>query len=192
MKHTLLMLPAFVGLAVADSVIQSGEKIHIPDVVNSFVAAASSAFTNTLNDIEHTDSLPTPPAGIIKAIPQPIGNAALWQEAVKLDDAHRAANGTASYEYQKYYSQLAWLQTGENSSHSSSSYSVSLVSKALQKINNYPTQFNQPQAQDTAKAIGELVPLLLSKTADRALSSRDFAATAANNQKLWSFWGMVA
>ena len=51
MKHTLLMLPAFVGLAVADSVIQSGEKIHIPDIVNSFVAAASSAVTNTLNDI---------------------------------------------------------------------------------------------------------------------------------------------
>ena len=164
MKFTLNLLLAFVSLAVTDPVISGkGEKRSIADLVHSFVAAASSAATNTLNEVEHADSLPSPPAGIIKPIPEPIGNAALWQEAVKLDEAHRAANGTPSYDYQRYYSQLAWIQTIENSSHPYLSESAPSISKSLQDINNYPTQFNQPQSHDSARTIGQLYSRCLKK-----------------------------
>lgn len=81
----------------------------------------------------------------------PLGNAAIWQEAVAID-ANKSVNGTPSYENQNFYILLATLQSDENSSNSHFDHSTSLISQGLEVLHAYPVQFSQAQAAQPVDA----------------------------------------
>ena len=94
---------------------------------------------------------PSPPADTVPSTPTPLGNAAVWQEAVAIDTAK---NLSAINQF--FYSQIAWLQSLENSSKSYTEGSSSLnggasISQLLQVIQSYPVRFDQAQASDPKK-----------------------------------------
>ena len=81
----------------------------------------------------------------------PLGNVALWQQAIAMDIAK---NLTSTHTNQQFYSQLAWWQSLENSSNSiQSGHAGGIqpgpdVSRALQTLDIYPIRFDQAQASD--------------------------------------------
>lgn len=95
--------------------------------------------------------LPSPPASLVSSSSAPLGNAALWQQALTLD---AASNNTGKNANQYFYSSMAWWQSLENSSNSYLSGSPAsidagpYVSKLLQTMQSYPTRFDQAQASD--------------------------------------------
>ena len=103
--------------------------------------------------------LPSVPASAVPATPTPFANAALWHEAVT-DDATVGLGAENQY----FYALVAYLQTQENSSLNIGSdfgsdplLSAELVSKGLQKLTLYPTEFNQAQALDPGSTQGGLI-----------------------------------
>lgn len=97
------------------------------------------------------NSLPSPPASVVPSAPAPLGNAAIWQQAVTFDAAN---NVTGNHANQYFYSSVAWWQFLENSSNSYLSGTQGSVdagpyiSQLLQVIQNYPTRYDQEQASD--------------------------------------------
>ena len=81
----------------------------------------------------------------------PLGNVALWQQAIAIDIAK---NLTSTKTNQYFYSQLAWWQSLENSSNSYPSGNAGGiepgpdVSRLLQTLDAYPIRFDQAQASD--------------------------------------------
>ena len=90
---------------------------------------------------------PSPPEDIVPKTPKPLGNAAVWQQAVALDTATHL-NGTNQY----IYSEIAWWQSLENSNYSytvgSSAIGGPSVSQLLQQLQIYPIRFDQAQASE--------------------------------------------
>ena len=97
------------------------------------------------------NSLPSPPASVVSSALSPLGNAAIWQQAVTLDAAN---NVTGNHANQYFYSSIAWWQSLENSSNSYLSGAPGSIdagpylSQLLQGIHNYPTRYDQEQASD--------------------------------------------
>ena len=85
----------------------------------------------------------------------PLGNVALWQQAIAMDIAK---NLTSTRTNQDFYSQLAWWQFLENSSNSDTSGNAGGfkpgpdVSRMLQTLLIYPIRFDQAQASDSKRA----------------------------------------
>ena len=91
------------------------------------------------------------PLAIVSPTTTPLGNAAVWQEAVAIDTAKNL-----SATNQLVYSQIAWWQSLENSSHTYTEGSFHVdggatVSQFLQVIQSYPVRFDQAQASDPKK-----------------------------------------
>lgn len=89
----------------------------------------------------------------------PLGNVALWQQAIAMDIEK---NLTSTNTNQHFYSQLAWWQFLENSSNSDPSGYVGAgnaggykpgpdVSRMLQTLLVYPIRFDQAQASDSKR-----------------------------------------
>ena len=122
--------------------------------VRSAASQASAAVESAVPELGILDSLPDPPPGAI--MDEPIANDALWQEALSFD---RQKNGKPN---QMLYQTLAFFQKMENSSNNHTPdplTSSSLISRGLQKLKAYPTQFNQPQSDDPARSIGECIAM---------------------------------
>ena len=106
------------------------------------------------NALPAMNDVPSPPANVVPATPSPLGNAALWQQAVAIDIA-KNLTGANSNRY--FYSQVAWWQSCENSSNTyllAPSDAVDLAptaSQFLQTFQLYPTRFDQAQASDTKR-----------------------------------------
>ncbi|KAL6717441.1 hypothetical protein ACLMJK_005356 [Lecanora helva] len=116
-----------------------------------------------------SSGLPTPPAFKVSPSPSPFANAALWQEAV----ANDAKIG--STDNRSFYAAVAYAQTLENSSNSiiaDALEGAETISKALQALNIYPTDFNQEQALDPATT-----PVVISSTPQQIIKS--FGASGA-------------
>ena len=81
----------------------------------------------------------------------PLGNAAVWQQAVILD---AVSNVTGSLANRNFYSSIASWQSFENSSNSYLAGSPASIdvgpywSQVLQNLQIYPTRFNQSQASN--------------------------------------------
>ena len=106
-----------------------------------------------------TGSFPSPPAGIPQA---PIGNAALWQEALKNDAVVTATGATNAMVNQNFYKQVQWFQSQENSSLQvllDPVQSAAITSQGLQALQIYPTRFDQAQASDPSRSISKLCSL---------------------------------
>ena len=89
-----------------------------------------------------------PPPSVLSSTPRPVGNSALWQQAVSIDTAKNL-----SYANQNVYAQIAWWQGLENSSNSYLAGSLDFdagpyMSQFLQNFQTYPVDFNQAQASD--------------------------------------------
>lgn len=114
-----------------------------------FLAAIINA--NAQTAFPATNGLPSPPANVVPSAPAPLGNTALWEQAITLDSAN---NITGNHANQYFYSSVAWWQSLENSSNSYFSGSPSSVdagphfSQLLQIIQNYPIRYDQAQASD--------------------------------------------
>ncbi|KAF6226573.1 hypothetical protein HO133_009439 [Letharia lupina] len=114
-----------------------------------FLAAIINAKAQTA--FSATNGLPSPPASVVPSAPAPLGNTALWEQAITLDSAN---NITGNHANQYFYSSVAWWQSLENSSNSYFSGSPSSVdagphfSQLLQIIQNYPIRYDQAQASD--------------------------------------------
>ena len=98
---------------------------------------------------------PSPPAGTIPPTPTPLGNAAVWQQAVAIDTANNLSTTN-----QFAYSQIAWVQSLENSSNSYAVGSEHIdggptISQLLQTLQIYPVRFDQAQASDPKKAVSK-------------------------------------
>lgn len=99
-------------------------------------------------------ALPAVPSSSLHPSPLPLGNAAIWQEALNLDNTIDVGK---NYLSERFYQVVAYAQTLENSSNSyvlgDPMTSSELTSQGLQSLSMYPTQFNQPQAdhQTTTK-----------------------------------------
>lgn len=106
---------------------------------------------NAQSALPATNVLPIPPANVVPSAPAPLGNAALWQQALTLD---ATMNSTGNHANQYFYSSVAWWQSLENSSNSYLSgapHSVDAgpyMSQLLQVMQNYPTRFDQAQASE--------------------------------------------
>ena len=96
-------------------------------------------------------------------IPQtPIGNAALWQEAIKNDAAVTAPGATNFMANQDFYKTVQWFQSQENSSLQvllDPVQSAAITSQGLQGLQIYPTRFDQAQASDPSSSISTLCSL---------------------------------
>lgn len=103
------------------------------------------------NTLAAMKDVPSLPANVVPATPPPLGNAALWQQAVAIDIA-KNLTGVNSNRY--FYSQVVWWQSCENSSNtylSGPSDSGDLgptASQFLQTFQLYPTRFDQAQTSD--------------------------------------------
>ena len=121
-----------------------------------FLAAIRAV--NTQTTLPVANGLPSPPASVVLFAPQPLGNAALWQQAITLDAAD---NITGNHVNQYFYSSVAWWQSLENSSNSYLSGSLGstdagpYMSQLLQAIRNYPTRYDQAQASDPNQIPGK-------------------------------------
>ena len=106
-----------------------------------------------------TGNFPSPPAGLPQT---PIGNAALWQEAIKNDAVVTAPGATNAMANQIFYEQVQWFQSQENSSLQvlpHPVYSSAVTSQGLQGLQIYPTRFDQAQASDPSRSISKLCSL---------------------------------
>lgn len=86
--------------------------------------------------------------------PSPVGNAALWTEALAFD-ASRSQGITNQY----LYAALAWVQSTVNTSNSNTNPPISYSSSQAQGLQTdqiYPADFSQPQALDPATTLGTL------------------------------------
>ena len=115
------------------------------------VFVAALRFVVAQNALAALPGAPSPPANVVPPTPTPLGNAAVWQEAVAIDTAK---NLSATNQF--FYSQIAWLQSLENSSNSYTEGSSSIdggaiISQLLQFIQMYPVRFDQAQASDPKK-----------------------------------------
>lgn len=106
---------------------------------------------NAQTALPAANGLPSPPVSVVPLGPAPLGNAALWQQAVALD---AASNITGNRANQYFYSSVAWWQSLENSSNTYQSGSLRsfdvgpYISQLLQVFQNYPTLYDQAQASD--------------------------------------------
>ena len=94
------------------------------------------------------NGLPSPPASVSGSTP--LGNAAVWQEAVTIDAARNLTSGITN---QYFYSEIAYWQSLEINSNSYLSGLAdpdagALVSQVLQSLRFYPMRFDQAQASD--------------------------------------------
>lgn len=97
---------------------------------------------------------------------KPIGNAALWQEALN-NDAAATAPGAVNAENtnQNFYQTIQFAQSQENSSlqqlnsFGNAVESAAFISEGLQGLQIYPMRFDQAQAADPAKSISETTEL---------------------------------
>ena len=161
MKFTTFIILASIDFTISTPVDRdSVVKKALPQAVQSLVQGASSALAGIGTLVkDDMDTLPSPAAGVIQSSPAPIGNAALWQEAIKFDAAKTAPNGTNDMAIQKFYAQIEWVQSVENSSNgppSNAVESAAWMSRALQSLQMYPTRFDQAQALDPANSIGRI------------------------------------
>lgn len=114
-----------------------------------FLTAIQDVYAQTA--ISPYNGLPSPPASLVSSSLEPLGNAALWQQAVALDVAN---NISGKHVNQYFYTAIAWWQSLENSSNSNLSGSSPsfdagpVVSQLLQHLQSYPTRFDQAQASD--------------------------------------------
>ena len=132
------------------------------NVVSNAVTGASQAVESAASQVSSAVESAAPLLGSLEALSSisdgvvlngSIENTALWQEALALD-----AKATVGSMNQMFYRTVAYLQKIESDPHSSGSGSVSSpswIAKGLQSLHIYPTQFNQPQAADSAKSLGE-------------------------------------
>ena len=106
---------------------------------------ASILAVNAQSAFPGDNGLPSPPSAST-----PLGNTAVWQEAVTLD---AASNLTSGVNNRYVYSSVAWWQSLENSSNSYLSGSADpdagpWMSQLVQHLQMYPTRFDQAQASD--------------------------------------------
>ena len=101
---------------------------------------------------------PSAPADTVPPTRTPLGNAAVWQQAVAIDTAKNlgATNQFA-------YSQIAWWQSLENSSNTYTDATLPInggptVSQLLQATQVYPVRFDQAQASDPEKTPSKYDP----------------------------------
>ncbi|CAD6592577.1 MAG: hypothetical protein ASARMPREDX12_006253 [Alectoria sarmentosa] len=138
-----------------------------------FLAAIRAV--NTQTTLPVANALPSPPASVVPFAPQPLGNAALWQQAITLDAAD---NITGNHVNQYFYSSVAWWQSLENSSNSYLSGSLGssdagpYMSQLLQAIQNYPTRYDQAQASDPNQ-----MPIVITQAPEQTIKS--FGASGA-------------
>ena len=115
--------------------------------------AGSGAVSSAAPDLGILNPNLLPPASVLTN-GNPFGNAALWQEAESFDKE----KGNGAHPNRITYQALAYYQTLENSSHSFLSNALagsSSISKGLQYLHSYPTQFSQSQSADPASSLGE-------------------------------------
>ena len=131
------------------------------NAVRSAASQASATVESAVPELGILDSLPDPPPGTI--MDEPIANEALWQEALSFD---AQKNGKPN---QMLYQVLAYFQKMENSSNSHTLdplTSSSWISRGLQRLKAYPTQFNQRQANDPKTSLGESIAMVKRKVND--------------------------
>ena len=128
------------------------------NAARSAASQASAAVESAVPELGILDSLPDPPPGAI--MDEPIANDALWQEALSFDTQK---NGKPN---QMLYQVLAYFQKMENSTNSHTLdplTSSSWISRGLQKLKMYPTQFNQRQADNPKTTLGESIAMVKRK-----------------------------
>lgn len=86
----------------------------------------------------------------------PTGNAAIWQEAIRLDAANTAAGTPPATNNQEAYLQIQYLQSQENSSNNGLPGSAVDWASLLQAGQVYPTRFFQSQADNPTKSLSKL------------------------------------
>jgi len=118
-----------------------------------FLAALAVAKASPMPQAPATadGALPALPSSSIKPSPLPLGNAAIWQEAVGIDATIDVGK---NYLVERFYQLIAYGQSCENASNSIAFKdpitAASMTSQGLQELHIYPTQFNQPQAANPA------------------------------------------
>ena len=164
----------------------NGASNNAVEVFSNVVSGASNAVQSGTAQVRDAVATANEVLGAMEAlrnIPSdvydaPIANAALWQQALALD-----AEKNAGKLNQMFYQIVAWLQKGESSSHTFYENTLTgpaYVAKVLQFVGLPPTQFNQPQAADPAKSLGEYPsykhfhPLTQSKCNCHQLRNRQF------------------
>lgn len=117
-----------------------------------YLLLAACRGVSTQATLPATNNNPSSPATVVSSVSVPLGNAALWHQAVTLD---ASSNITGSHSSESFYSLIASWQSFENGSNSylagSSVGSGSYWSQILQNLQIYPTRFNQAQASDPQK-----------------------------------------
>ena len=119
--------------------------------ISLYFFLASILAVNAQTALPAVAGLPSPPASVVSSASPPLGNAAVWQQAVDIDAASNLTSGLTN---QYIYSSIAWWQSLENSSISylsgapASPNAGPLISQVLQFTQNYPTRYDQAQASD--------------------------------------------
>ncbi len=141
---------------------QTTARRHIYKMIDIlYLSLVIFQFVRAQTALSATNSLPSAPANVVPSIPAPLGNTALWQQAVTFD---AASNITGNYANQYFYSSVAWWQSLENRSNSYLSGSSSSVdagpyiSQCLQAMQIYPTRFDQAQASDPQRITSKQGP----------------------------------
>lgn len=96
----------------------------------------------------------------------PTGNAAVWQEAIRLDAANTAAGTPPATNNQEAYLQIQYFQSQENSSNNGIPGGVGNWATVLQTGQVYPTRFFQSQADDPTKNMSKLGRMRYQKGVD--------------------------
>ena len=90
----------------------------------------------------------------------PTSNAAIWQEAIRLDAAAAAAGSTSAISNKEAYLQIQYFQSQENSSNNGVTDGPANFAKALQWGQIYPAMFFQAQVDDSTKSMSKLCCLM--------------------------------
>ena len=158
------------------------------NTIRSATSQASAGVESAIPELSILDSLPDPPPEAI--MNEPIANGALWQEAFFFDTRKTGKP------YQMLYQLLAYFQKMENSSNNDTPdplTSSSWISRGLQRLRMYFTQFNQHQSDDPTTSLGEFMwSSTSSSTVADAFDSTTLVNSAADNQIIRCFWGVVA
>ena len=116
--------------------------------ISLYFVLASVLVVNARKLFSGNNGLPSTPANLSGSTP--LGNAAVWHEAVTID---AAGNLTSGVNNKYFYSQVAYWQSLENNSDSylsgaNDANAGALVSQVLQDLRLYPVRFDQAQASD--------------------------------------------
>ncbi|KAL9599260.1 MAG: hypothetical protein Q9219_003962 [cf. Caloplaca sp. 3 TL-2023] len=146
-----LVLSSLLDHSALDSILNE-QDLFRRDTFGDVVGDASSSGVKPLGSEASSNSDGIAPG-------KPLGNAAIWQEAL---DNDARINSTSN---RWFYGMVASLQFFENSSHTIATTqnpdpvtAASLIGQGLQYLNMYPCQFDEPQASNPAASLVQISP----------------------------------